>query len=297
MIDRLYPLPGAEPLAAALADAIGCPLGASNQRRFPDGECYVRLLDDCDGKDIAIVARLDRPDDKFLSLLMLADTLRDLGAARIGLVAPYLPYMRQDARFQPGEGITSRYFARMLSAHVDWLVTVDPHLHRYDSLDEIYSIPSRVPTAAPLLAQWISANVGQPLLIGPDAESEQWVAAVADAAGAPYRVLEKIRNGDRDVSIAVPDLPPGRTPVLIDDIISTGHTMARTVQQLRRQDLPAPVCLATHALFADGAVETLRSAGAGAVVTTNSILHSTNGIDLVPVIAEAARALVRSMDA
>ncbi|MCA1481376.1 phosphoribosyltransferase family protein, partial [Bradyrhizobium sp. NBAIM08] len=139
--------------------------------------------------------------------------------------------------------------------YFDGLVTVDPHLHRYDSLDAVYWTPSRVVHAAPLLAQWIQNNAYQPLLIGPDSESEQWVSEVARLAGAPYLVLEKVRRGDRDVSVSVPDV--GRwlnhTPVLVDDIISTARTMIETVGHVRAAGLLPPICVGVHGIFADRA--------------------------------------------
>lgn len=114
--------------------------------------------------------------------------------------------MRQDRRFQPGEAVTSSAFARIISREVDWLVTVDPHLHRRSALSEIYSVPSTALHAAPLLASWIRENVERPLLVGPDSESAQWVAAVAETVGCPLVVLEKIRRGDRDVEVSVPQV-------------------------------------------------------------------------------------------
>ena len=148
-----------------------------------------------------IVGTLDRPNEKMLPVLFAAATARELGATNVGLVAPYLPYMRQDRRFKPGEAVTSREVARLLSDAVDWMVTIDPHLHRYGSLAEIYRIPTRAVHAAPLISQWIKTNASNPLIIGPDSESQQWVSAVAKAAGAPYAVLRKVRRGDRDVDI------------------------------------------------------------------------------------------------
>lgn len=166
----IFSLPGQESFAKKLCKQLGAQWGETTLRRFPDGETYVRVHDACEGRETLIVCSLDEPDRKVLPLFFLADTLHDLGAKRVGLVAPYLAYMRQDVRFQPGEGITSRYFAKMASAHVDWLATVDPHLHRYDSLDEIYGTPSKVVHAAPSVAAWLGEHVHRPLLIGPDVE-------------------------------------------------------------------------------------------------------------------------------
>ena len=260
-------------------------------RQFPDGESYVRVVAPCRDHPATIIAAFDQPDSRTLPLLFLARALRDEGAQSVGLVAPYLPYMRQDIRFQPGEGLTSRYFADVISEHFDWLLTVDPHLHRYQSLSEVYSIPATVVPAAPAVADWVRTNVRSPLLIGPDSESIQWVQPIAERLGAPWRVLEKTRYGDVDVSIDTDGLDgrPDGTPVLVDDIISSGETMAETIRQLRGAGYPPPVCIATHALFADGATERLQEAGAAQVVSTNTVPHASNAIDVAALLARALR--------
>ena len=223
-----------------------------------------------------------------MALALLADAARDLGAASVGLVAPYLAYMRQDARFTPGEAVAARTWARLLSRLVDSLVTVDPHLHRLDSLATVFDIPTTAVDVAPLLAHWIGANVARPLIVGPDVESRQWVLGVAESVGAPLLVLEKVRRGSTEVDISITeDLSPhrGRTPVLVDDIISTGHTLAQTARHLSTRDLAAAVCVGVHAVFAPGAEDTLRGAGVSRVVTTNTIVHHTNAIDVASAIA------------
>jgi ribose-phosphate pyrophosphokinase len=285
----LLPFPGNQVLAAALAAQLGAVLGEITLREFPDGETYVRIHTPVARRHVILVCTLDRPDGKFLPLAFTAATARQLGAAGVGLVAPYLAYMRQDKRFKDGEGITSAYFANLLSGVVDWIVTVDPHLHRYRSLSEIYAIPARVVSAAPLLSKWIQARISKPLLIGPDSESEQWVAAVAAEASAPYLVLEKIRHGDRDVQISVPDVARwhAHTPVLVDDIISTGQTLVETIAHLKRDGLPAPVCVGVHAVMTGSAHANLLAAGAAAVVTCNTIAHVSNDIDVTTRLADA----------
>jgi ribose-phosphate pyrophosphokinase len=133
-------------------------------------------------------------------------------------------------------------------------------------------------------------NVANPLIIGPDSESEQWVAAVAKEAGAPHSVLEKTRHGDRNVEINLRDLGrwKGCTPVLVDDIISSGRTMLEAVRLLAAQGWTAPACIAVHGLFADQADVLLAQAGAR-VLTSNSVPHLTNGIDLTALLADAMK--------
>jgi ribose-phosphate pyrophosphokinase len=191
--------------------------------------------------------------------------------------------------------VTSGYFARLLSGAVDWLVIVDPHLHWRASLGKIYTVPSAVVHAAPALAGWVRARVERPLVVGPDAESEQWVRSVAEAAGAPYVVLEKERRGDREVEVSVPHVDRYRdhTPVLADDIVSTARTMIETVRHPARAGLPPAVCLGVHAVFAGSAYDDLLAAGAARVVTANTIPHLSNGVDVVPLLAAGVRALTR----
>lgn len=277
----VLPAPGNVGMATSVADTLSWELGTVSARRFPDGEPYVRIDTPVADRPVVLVCTLHRPMESLLPLLLLAATARDLGASQVGLAAPYLAFMRQDERFHPGEGITARYVAKLLSDAFDWLVTVDPHLHRLDSLDQIFSIPSRSVAAAPSIAAWVREHVESPLLIGPDAESEQWVGAVAREADVPCIVLEKVRTGDRDVSISIPDLAShaGRTPVLVDDIISTAQTMLQTLVHLEAAATPKPLCIGVHGVFAEGAYEALCQRTSH-TVTCNTIEHVSNRIDI-----------------
>jgi ribose-phosphate pyrophosphokinase len=287
-------MPGNDAMTQTLARTLKADVGRIQLRAFPDGETYLRFLTDVSARTLVMVCTLNCPNEKILPLLFAAATARELGVARVGLVSPYLAYMRQDRRFKPGEAVTSREVARLLSDAFDWLVTVDPHLHRYGSLADIYRVPTRVVHAAPLISQWIIAHVPNPLIVGPDIESEQWVSAVAGDAGAPYAVLEKVRHGDRDVEISIERLQhlDGRTPVFVDDMISSGRTMLAAVRLLQGRGAPKPVCIAVHGLFADHSDTLLAQAGAR-VVTSNSILHQTNDIDVAGLLAGAMSEVLR----
>nr|MBA3502982.1 ribose-phosphate diphosphokinase [Deltaproteobacteria bacterium] len=267
---------------------LGIEVLAPEIRQFPDGELYVRMPRAKLEGTVAIVGNLS--NDNFLRVAFLAGTARDLGAQTVGLVAPYLAYMRQDSVFKDGEGITQRYFAKLVSSCVDWLVTVDPHLHRVHSLDGIYAIPTTIARAASAIAQWITDEVKQPVLVGPDAESKQWVAAVAESCGAPFVILEKTRRGDRDVSVSAPDYQwNGHTPVVIDDIVSTGRTMLEATRMLRAAGSAAPMCVAIHAVFADAVQDALVAAGASGIVTCDTIPHASNRICISDTLADALR--------
>ncbi len=285
----VFSFPAYETIANSIADEKDMQRGDVTIRQFPDGESYVRLNSPVQGQDVIIVCGLDKPDRKIMALMFFAHAAREMGAKSIGLVAPYLGYMRQDKKFQDGEAVTADIFAAFLSQIVDWLVTVDPHLHRHEKLNEIYSIPSIAIHANDLIAEWVRVNINRPLLIGPDAESEQWVSEVAKKAGAPFVILTKIRRGDRDVEVSIPNVATWHThtPILIDDIISTASTMITTAEHLKEAGMKPPVCIGVHGIFAGDAYENLLTSGIENVITCNSIHHKSNGISIENIITHA----------
>ena len=284
----IFSLPGNKSLAESITAGIKGEKGDFEIRQFPDGETYVRVLSDVKEKNAFIVCTLHQPDAKLLPLLFLCNLLRDLNVKSICLVAPYLAYMRQDKQFIPGEAVTSKYFAQLLSSLVDHLITIDPHLHRRVSMKEIYSIPCEVLHAAGLISEWIKNNIPNAILIGPDSESEQWVSEVAKNAGVPFMVLQKIRHGDSDVEVSVPQVEKyeNSIPVLVDDIISTARTMIETVTHLKNAGMKPPVCIGVHAVFSGNAFEELKKSGISKIITCNTIPHSSNGIDITALICK-----------
>jgi len=286
----IFAMPGNEVMAARLATSLATLSGTLETRRFPDGETYLRIVSPVEGCSVALVMTLAQPDERLLPLLFAAKTLRELGAAHVGLIAPYLSYMRQDCRFHEGEAVTSRLFAGLLSQAFDWLVTVDPHLHRYRALSEIYSIPAVVAEAASSISQWIETNIDRPILIGPDVESLQWVEAVAKLCGAPTGFLKKSRLGDRAVEIDYGEftIPLDRTPVVLDDIISSGETMLKAVRLIRARARRSPLCIATHGLFSNDSHIALQEEEVR-IVTTNTVPNRWSEIDISGSLADSVR--------
>lgn len=250
--------------------------------QFPDEETYIKIISNVKDRKIILFASLDRPNQKLLPLIFTAKTVKELGAKEIGLLAPYLAYMRQDKQFYTGEGITSKYFAELLSEYFDYLVTIDPHLHRIKSLDEIYKIPTTVLHTTIPIANWIKKHIKNPLVIGPDKESKQWVSNIATRVNAPFVILEKMRKGDRSVEISFPPIDQFQecVPVLFDDIISTARTMIETILHLKKMKTKPPICIGVHGIFAGNAYQDLLQTGAAKVVTCNSIEHKSNAIDV-----------------
>lgn len=272
--------------ARRLAQRLGRSFALIDIHRFPDGESRLALPRELPA-DVLFCRSLDRPNDKLIELLLAARTAREMGVTRLGLVAPYLCYMRQDIAFHPGEAVSQHIIGEFLADLFDSVVTVDPHLHRVHRLQQ--AVPVSRATAlsvAPSLGGFLQRHIDRPVLIGPDDESEQWVAAAAGPAGLDYGVANKQRLDDNTVRVNLPGLDiRGRQVVLVDDIISTGHTMAEAARQLSRQGAAAVHAFCTHALFAEGAEALLREAGVGHIWSSDSIPHPSNALELAPLLA------------
>ena len=280
-----------QPAAEALAAALGVPWALVHRHRFPDGESKLRLPASLP-PEVLLLRGLHQPHDKLVELLITVPAARALGAHRIVLVAPYLAYMRQDMAFSPGEAVSQRHIAALLASQVDGLITVDPHLHRIASLDDVMSgCPNRALTAAPLLGAWVAQQVPGALLLGPDEEALQWVAAAGQAHGLDHAVCRKQRFGDRDVRVALPALPlAGRAVVLLDDVASTGRTLVEAATAVRAAGAASVDVAVTHALFVGDALAQLQAAGVRHVWSTDAVPHATAVVPITPLLAGAVQA-------
>jgi ribose-phosphate pyrophosphokinase len=274
--------------ARSMAKAAGLDYDEVRIHSFPDGESRVRLPAVLPSR-VVLCLTLDDPDRKLVTLELAAATARQLGATSLTLVAPYLCYMRQDAAFHPGEAVSQRIIGEVLARRFDAVITVDPHLHRTPRLERAVPVARAVSlTAAPALAQWLSLHERATLVVGPDEESEQWVRAVASPAGLEYVVCRKRRLGDREVEVQVPEGSfTDRRVVIVDDVASTGQTLAAAARQLQARGAAEISVAVTHALFVDGAIERLRAAGVTDICSTDSILHPTNRVHLAELLARA----------
>jgi len=286
------------PPAARLGTALGLPASLVERHRFPDDELRLRLPVDADGRlpaQVLIYRSLDRPNDKLVELMLVARQARELGARQLTLVAPYLAYMRQDIAFHPGEVVSQRVVGHFLSELFDAVITVDPHLHRIASLDEVMPIAHAISlSGAPMLARLIAQHHARPLLIGPDAESRQWIETAASTQGFDHGVCTKDRHGDHDVVIRLPDMSfKDRAVVLLDDVASSGRTIATAAKQILAQGAASVDVAVTHALFAGDALDVIKAAGVGRVWSTDCIAHDSNAIDMAPMLAEAVAPLLK----
>jgi ribose-phosphate pyrophosphokinase len=275
--------------AARLARAAGLEAKQVKRHRFPDGELKLTLPVPLPAS-VTVLRSLHRPNEKLVELVLLADTARSLGATELTLVAPYLAYMRQDKAFCPGEAVSQQVIGRLLAERFDAVVTVDPHLHRTSRLAD--AVPARraiALSAAPLIGELLAARTPRPLLLGPDAESEQWVRTAA-AGQLDWAVCTKQRNGDHAVHVELPRARlDGRDVVLLDDVASTGGTLVECARKLRALGATRIDAAVTHALLDGAAEERLAEAGIGELISTDTVAHASNRLGVAELIAAALK--------
>jgi ribose-phosphate pyrophosphokinase len=277
--------------AARLATAACLTLAPIDRHRFPDGELKLRLPTPVAPRAV-LLRSLHRPNEKLVELLLAARAARELGARHLTLVAPYLAYMRQDAAFAPGEAVSQRIIGRWLAELFDAVITIDPHLHRVGALDDAVPAGAALAlSAAPLIGGSFAAT--GVLMLGPDAEAEPWVRAAAAAAKCDAAMCRKSRRGDRDVEVTLPEIAlAGRHVVIIDDVASTGRTLAAVARQALARGAHRVDIAVTHALLVDDATAVLIAAGVSDLLSTDTVPHPSNRIGTADLVASALHTLL-----
>ena len=286
--------PTSEPLASKVANELGLVAGKLEVRRFPDGEKYLRVLTDVQGQHVAVIQSIHHtPDELLFEYLLLADTLKDLGATKVTTFIPYFAYARQDERFKPGEALSFRTVSKLIeSVGTDEIYTIDMHQHRVVKSSEVFKIPSHNLSAMPLLADHIRklGKLHNPLVIGPDAEAEQWAKLAAERLDTDYDVFLKTRLGDAKVEVRPrKSNANGRDVLIVDDIISTGGTIVEAVKILHGQGAGRVQVACTHPILAPGALEKIKETGVDDVIGTDTVPSPISVVTVAPVIAEQLR--------
>lgn len=256
--------------------------------RFPDGELYLRFLKDVRNKTIVLVQSFyEDVDEMIVETLFAAATARELGAKKIILAAPYFPYFRQDVRFHKGECVSLHVVGPLFDKYFDKIIVIDPHLHRENTLRHVFRTQSVRLTANPLIARHIKKNFRNPVLIGPDWESYKWARKTAEMIGAQSSILEKKRFSSFHVQVRLRDKIDlkDKEAVIVDDIISTGHTILETIKHIKKLKPKKIICICVHGIFAQDSLRKIRKAGA-LVVATNTIPSSVSKIDISSLMAE-----------
>jgi ribose-phosphate pyrophosphokinase len=281
------------PPAQQLAKCLSIPLKLVELHQFPDGETKVTLPTELP-KQVIICRTLNQPNTKLTELIITASAARAQGVEQLILVAPYLCYMRQDIAFNEGEAISQKIIGELLSNYFDSVITIDPHLHRIDNLNQAIPCNQAIALhASKAMSSFLLQHFSQPVLIGPDKESEQWVKAIATPHHWQYTIASKERFGDKNVAITLENSEKdnevsliNRDVIIVDDIASTGKTLEQAVKQIQLQAPKSISIIVTHAFFVENAITRLTNMGVANIWSSDSVLHNSNAFSIIDTIVE-----------
>lgn len=260
-------------LAADLSRALGTPLARCTIERFPDGELDVDLEDGVSGAEVFVVQTLQAPvGEHLLELSLLADACYRCGAAAVTAVVPYLGYARQDRRDLGREPLGARVVADLLGAsHLKRLVCLDLHSR---AVEGCFPLPVEHASAIPALVEHLRTRLPtDAVIVSPDLGAVKRAEAFARPLGLPVAVVHKQRlSGAEVMAHGVVGEVKGRHPVLVDDMISTGGTLAAAARAVLDAGAAGPVTVvASHGLFVGPANERLSKLPLARVVVSDSV--------------------------
>jgi ribose-phosphate pyrophosphokinase len=277
-------------LGRAIAREAGIPLAAATLASFADGETRVRIEDDVRGAGILIVQPMSAPaNERLMTLALLADAARAAGAARVSAVIPYFAYARQDVRKHPGEPRSAQLAARILAAAgIERVITLELHS---PALESAFPMALEHLQADELLVPVARARGG--VIVSPDAGGLKRAQRYAAALGARLAVVAKMRAApDVAQPLEVLGEVRGQACVIVDDMASTGRTIAGAAAALAAAGAREVHAMFVHAVMAPGALERMRGAGVRTIVTTDSVRAVAEaGVEVVPCAPLFVRAL------
>ena len=272
-------------VAEDLSRELHVPLTKTISKRFPDDELYVRILDDISGEDVIIV-QTTYPDSNIVELFLLQDAAKEAGANEITVVIPYLGYGRQDKKFEAGEPISAKAIATLISLRANKIITVDPHKER---ILDFFTVPAFSCSAIPQIAAYLK-NKNIDLVLAPDKGALDRTKKASKIMGCDFDHMEKTRIDGTTVEIKTKSLNvKDKKVAIIDDIISTGGTMAQSIKELKKQGAKQVFVACTHGLFAGEAVKKISSAGCNEIISTDTIKSDFSKVRIAPCIAELLR--------
>ncbi|RLG70856.1 MAG: ribose-phosphate diphosphokinase [Methanobacteriota archaeon] len=292
MVDlKIIPGPASTELARETAKLLGEELLQTETKRFPDGETYFRFLDDIRGEHVVVIQSTGPPqDNNLLALLLLVHTARDLGAERVTLVVPYLAYARQDQRFRSGEPVSAKYVAEMIGrSGVSRVYTFE--IHKEHILD-CFGVPAFSLSTLPVIHKFLSGlDMGDLFVVAPDRGAERLAQGLSQLLGTEYGWIEKFRDRESgEITISKHNLDvENKNVIVIDDMISTGGTIAKAARYLLESGAKKVLAICTHLLLVGDAEKRLREAGVEEIIGTNTIPSKFAKISVAPLLAEAIK--------
>jgi len=258
--------------------------------KFPDGEINLNFKKSPKGKTVVVISSISKePNDRLIECMLAAGIAKDYGAKETILFATYLPYMRQDTHFHNYDSFSAKHFLEAFSDY-DKIIAIDPHLHRIHDMHKV-SYKAESITVNEVIADYIKKRYKNDFtIIGPDSESAQWSSVIAKMLKKEVVILDKTRFGDKNIKQKEKKLPTKGTYIIIDDIISTGRTLAGALEMAKKQGAKKLVCIGIHGLLLGDAIKLIEKNAE--IVVTNTILSKYSKIDVSPAIVKKLKEIL-----
>ncbi len=259
-------------LSQRISERLDVPLTDPRLRRFPDGEINVKIEDSMRGHDVFVIQPTSPPvNEHLMELFIILDALRRASAGRVTAVIPYYGYARKERKTQPREPISAKLVANFITlAGADRLLLLDLHA---EAIEGFFDVPTDHLSPHHIIADHLKTlSLRHITIVAPDAGGGRRAEAVANNLAAPIAFGYKRRSSDDEVEvIAVSGDVKGRDCVVVEDIITTGGTIAKLATALRSQGANKVLVAATHPVLTGNAVERLKNAGIDDVIVTDSV--------------------------
>jgi len=268
-------------VAEDLSKKLSAPLANTISKRFPDNEFYMRIIDDI-SKEHVVIVQTTYPDPNIVELLLIQNAVVEAGAKEISVVIPYFGYARQDTRFKEGEPISAKAMASLIGINADRVITVDPHK---EYILDFFSTSAFSCSAVPELAKYLKKkNID--MILAPDKGALKRAKQASEIIQCNFDYMEKTRIDGETIEIKPKKLDAQNKNVgIIDDIISTGGTMAKSIQELKKHGAKNVFVACTHGLFAGDAVKKLNAAGCNEIISTDTVLSKFSKVKIAPSIS------------
>ncbi len=268
-------------VAEDLSRNLKVPMANTISKRFPDNEYYIRILDDI-SNDHAIIVQTTYPDPNIVELFILQNAVKEANAKEISVVIPYFGYARQDTKFQEGEPISAKAMAQLIGINSDRVITVDPHK---EHILDFFQTSAHSCSAIPEIAKYLR-NKKIDMILAPDKGALNRAKNASEIIECDFDYMEKTRIDGETIEIKPKKLDAeNKNVAIIDDIISTGGTMAKSIQHLKKNGAKKVIVSCTHGLFAGDAIKKLKSAGAIEIIATDTIQGPYSKVKISPIIS------------
>ncbi|HVP23159.1 MAG TPA: ribose-phosphate diphosphokinase [Conexivisphaerales archaeon] len=286
--------PASAELAAETARLLRARQIKVEHKIFPDGENYFKLTGDDVAHNVFVFQSTYPPQDQhMMQLLLMSNKLMEDGV-KVVAVVPYLAYARQHRTFLLGEVVSLKAIARMMaSAGIKRVITMD--IHNVEGLG-FFDVPAHSLSAVPLLADYLLAHtsMAKPFVLAPDVGASVRAEAMATNLACEFAALEKTRDrvtGETSIKVPAGVDVGGKDVVIVDDMISTGGTIAKAAKMARDSGAKSVLAACTHALLAEGAMEKMREAGIRELIATNTVPSQYSKVSVAPLIADFIKQL------